>query len=165
MSTTAPKSAKPYWIITAAVIILLAACTLFYHQQLTKTAAQTQAAQEAARLDYDTALINACLPQVQEAIDSFYADYLSTSPTAANYVTTVESVATDENHNNATVVLTVYPYVGPHDSVGTDRITLALSNTGNITVQTFEHLNNCALPDNLSDLILQPLPKGQEEQE
>ena len=161
MSDPAPRSAKPYWLIACAAIILLAASTLFYHQQLSKTAAEAQAAQEAARLDYDVALINACLPQVQEAVDNFYADYLSITPTAANYVTTVESVTTDDNHNNATVVLNVYPYVGPHDSVGCDRITLTLSNTGTITVQDFAHLKSETLPDNLSNLIIKPLPAGQ----
>ena len=162
MSTTAPKSAKLYWIISAAVILLLAGCILFYHQQLSKTAAQSQADQEAVRLSYDTALINSCLPKVQEAVDGFYADYLTSSPTVTNYVTTVESVTCDDNYNQATVVLELTPYVGAHDAVGTDRITLSLSNTGDITMQTFVHLNNYTLPDHLSDLILQPLPDGQE---
>ena len=158
MSNRTPKSAKPYSVLALAIIVLLAAGGAFYQHQLSQQAAEAQIAQEAARLPYDTALINACLPQVQDAVEDFYDDYLSIAPTVTNYVTEVQDVTTDENGNNATVVLLVSPYVGPHDPVGGDQITLAIRNNGDIITQDYQHLSNCALPENLADLVIQPLP-------
>ena len=161
MSNRIHKSAKPFLVLVLIAVVILAAASAFYHHQLNQNATQAQAEQQAVRMSYDTALINACLPQIQEAVDDFYADYLSISPTVANYVTVVENVTTDENGNNATVVLTVGPYVGPHDTVGSDQITLAIQNNGDISVEEYKHLYNYALPEHLADLIIQPLPGEQ----
>lgn len=155
------KSTHYYWVLVLAAIIILAAGSAFMYHQLSQNAAKTQAEQEAAHLSYDIALINACLPQIEEAVEDFYADYLSIPPTVTNYVTTLQNVTTDKNGNNATIILTVSPYVGPHEPVGSDQITLAVRCDGSIIVQDYQHLSNCALPDNLADLIIQPLPDGQ----
>ena len=161
MPNPTAKSPKPYALLILAVVVILACAGVFYHHQLSQNAAQAQEAQQAKDSAHDTALINACLPQVQEAVTDFYADYLTVSPTAANYVTTLQTITTDENNNNATIVLTVEPYVGPHDPVGRDQVTLAIHNTGDIIVEDYQHLYSCALPEHLTDLLIQPLPGEQ----
>lgn len=77
------------------------------------------------------------MPQIEEAVEDFYADYLSIPPTVTNYVTTLQNVTTDKNGNNATIILMVSPYVGPHEPVGGDQITLAVRCEGSIIVQDY----------------------------
>jgi hypothetical protein len=56
-----------------------------------------------------------------------------------------------------TVVLQAAPYVGPHLSVGVDRITMEIGLSG-VTVEKYEHLESHPLPPHYQDIWKKPLP-------
>lgn len=108
---------------------------------------------------YNTLLINTYLDKLQEASNDFYDEYLTTSPTVAYYVVSVKKISSDPS-TNATGFITfiVEPFVGPHDTVGTDQISFSADYTGTIELKEFKHLKSYALPDNLKSIVKKPFP-------
>ena len=51
----------------------------------------------------------------------------------------------------------VQPYVGPHLSVGRDRITLKID-LDKVKVEKFEHIESFELPPNYQNIIKKKLP-------
>ena len=104
------------------------------------------------------------MPSIKDAVDRFYEPYLTIEPTVVPYngaeITQIhggERILEGINDSQYTVVVDVLPYIGPHISIGKDRITLAVRPDG-ITVEKFEHLESYDLPSNYRSLIKKPLP-------
>ena len=56
------------------------------------------------------------------------------------------------------VTVEVLPYVGAHNSVGKDRITIHVYPWGTATVEKHEHLESYDLPPHQKYKIIKPLP-------
>ena len=89
-------------------------------------------------------VITLLMPSVRYAVGSFYAPYLTTMPVVAGYYgTTIVDIQGGEQiregiyHSDYTVTIDVTPYVGPHISVGKDRITLNFKSS-EIAVTNYE---------------------------
>jgi len=54
------------------------------------------------------------------------------------------------------IIVEVEPYIGPHLSVGKDRITLKVTNQGIVSVEKFMHIESYELPANHQDIIIKP---------
>lgn len=87
---------------------------------------------------------------IQEQVEQFYAPYYTVTPTVAYYFTTVTGIREEEAGASAT--FTTFPYLGPHDTVGTDEVTFYIDRSGTVTDTQFRHLQNDSLPANLSHL-------------
>lgn len=113
---------------------------------------------DSTREELRTIIALILMPEVQKAVDAFYAPYLSVLPEADATFARVENIVAGPNNTRYTVVIETEPYVGAHVSVGRDRVTLKISASGAIAVIRFEHLNSYPLPPHLMPLIKNPLP-------
>ena len=108
---------------------------------------------------YYQLLVTILYPYVQKAIDNFYNEYMTYLPGEAPYgYEFIEIEKTPELNYSFTVVLEVQPYVGPHLSVGRDRITFSIDLDG-VKLKKFEHLESYELPPNYQTIIKKKLPK------
>ncbi len=109
--------------------------------------------------DSNMALINTYLKSIQDASDDFYDEYFTISPRIDYYNVSVKEISLD-NPTNPTSLITFIsePFVGPHDTVGTDEITFLVDYLGNIKLKEFKHIKSYSLPDNLKGLVKKPIP-------
>ena len=108
---------------------------------------------------YYNLFVTILYPYVQKAIDNFYGEYMTYLPSEAPYgYELIKIEKTPELNYSFTVVLEVQPYVGPHLSVGRDRITFSIDLDG-VKVKQFEHLESYELPPNYQSIIKKKLPK------
>ncbi len=100
-------------------------------------------------------------PYVDKAIDDFYDEYLTYLPLEDTWDYRVLSIrAPQPGDYFYTVILEVLPYVGPHLTVGRDRITLKIDNRGNVVLEKFEHLESHELPPHYQNMIKKKLPSN-----
>lgn len=98
-------------------------------------------------------------PYVEKSIDNYYDEYMTYLPGEAPYsYKFIKIEKTPELNYSFTIVLEVQPYVGPHLSVGRDRITFNIDIDG-VKVKKFEHLESYELPPNYQNIIKKKLPK------
>jgi hypothetical protein len=109
---------------------------------------------------YKNLLITLIFPHVQKAIDDYYNEYMNTLPGEDPWSYKILSIKTNPTYKqySYTIDLEVYPYVGPHISVGKDHITLKID-LETVTVVKFEHLESHKLPPRYQDIIKKPLPE------
>jgi hypothetical protein len=99
------------------------------------------------------------IPEIQSAVNEFYAPYLTIQPTVVAFLgSKIVGIDGGENSSHYTVTVEIFPYIGPHISVGSDRLMLYISPLGNVTVKNFEHLESAYLPWNLQPALKKPLP-------
>lgn len=102
---------------------------------------------------YYNLFITMLYPYVEIAIQNYYSEYFTYLPGEAPYSYKFINIEKTPGKNYSfTVVLEVQPYVGPHLSVGRDRITFKIELDG-VTVEKFEHLASYQLPPNYQDII------------
>ncbi len=106
-----------------------------------------------------TIVLTLLMPEIRCAVDEFYEPYLTVRPTVVAYYGS-KIVGIDGGRDSAhyTVTVEVLPYIGPHLSVGRDRLTLYISPSGIVTVKNFEHLESGRLPRHYQASIKKPLP-------
>lgn len=110
------------------------------------------------QLYYDL-FITMLYPYVEKSIDNYYDEYMTFLPSEAPYsYNFIKIEKTPQLNYSFTIVLEVQPYVGPHLSVGRDRITFNIDIDG-VKVKKFEHLESYELPPNYQNIIKKKLPK------
>lgn len=104
------------------------------------------------------------MPQIQDAVNSFYEPYLTIEPTVVPYFDSKivnirggERIHDGVYNSQYTLTVEVFPYVGPHLAVGKDRITLDVQIDG-VTVKNYEHVESYTLPSNHQSLMKKTLP-------
>ncbi|SET40315.1 DUF3888 domain-containing protein [Paenibacillus sp. NFR01] len=91
-------------------------------------------------------------PAIRQQIDKYYSKKLTVIPTFDPFIgSSVERVKYQPSGIDVTV--TVIPYVGPHNSVGKDRMTFHISNLGKVTATDYKHLEDYKLPPNWQYII------------
>ncbi len=110
------------------------------------------------QLYYDL-FITMLYPYVGKSIDNYYGEYMTYLPGEAPYsYKFIKIERTPKLNYSFTIVLEVQPYVGPHISVGRDRITFTIDIDG-VKLKKFEHLESYELPPNYQNIIKKKLPK------
>lgn len=84
-------------------------------------------------------------PTVRAQIEGYYKYKLTESPTFAPFLGG-NSLDFKYFNSHIDVVVTVIPYVGPHLSVGKDKMKFQINNTGKIVVVSYEHIEDYKLP-------------------
>ena len=107
--------------------------------------------------ELDNLVLTLLMPSIREAVNSFYEPYLTIEPTVATYYAS-KIIEIQGEGSNYTVTVEVFPYVGPHISVGKDRITLNIKQDS-VSVENYEHLESHELPQHLQSLLKKPLPQ------
>jgi hypothetical protein len=75
---------------------------------------------------------------LQQAVDSYYDSQLGVA--VANY--TGDIISLTHTSHGYYIKFRIYPYVGPHNTVGTDEIGYFVSNSGNITLKDYVHIKD-----------------------
>ncbi len=97
-------------------------------------------------------------PYVQKAIADYYCEYMTLLPCEAPYSYKFTSIEKTPGLNYSyTLEMEVQPYVGPHLSVGRDRITFKIE-LNEVKVEKFEHIESYELPTNYQNIIKKKLP-------
>jgi Protein of unknown function (DUF3888) len=102
-------------------------------------------------------------PEIDKAVSDFYSEYLTETPLVYPYQVEIVNVNRIGGFRTFQFLITLEttPVVGPHISVGKDRLTFEISPTiipGQIKLKKFEHLETHELPPNWQDIIKQRVP-------
>ena len=110
-------------------------------------------------------VITLLMPELINTVNAFYSQYLSENPTIMSYfgchITDIkgsELIHEGIQNSDYTVTVEVLPYVGAHNPVGKDRITVHIYPWGTVTVKKHEHLESYELPPHQQYKIIKPLP-------
>ena len=107
---------------------------------------------------YYDLFITMLFPYVEEAIADYYNEYMTYPPTEAPWSYKFIRIERMPNLSYSfTVELEVQPYIGPHLSVGRDRITFKIE-LDKVSVEKFEHVESYELPPNYQDVINKKFP-------
>ena len=95
-------------------------------------------------------------PELQNASDNFYSEYLSDNPIVANYSGKI--VDLKKNEQGYYIKFGIEPYLGPHIPVGYDEAEYFVDNFGTISLLNFAHKKNYEFPTRLGVTIKKPIP-------
>lgn len=120
-------------------------------------AENTNTPQEPREHVYKDMLMLFLSPHIQKAVNEYYAKLLTQNPMVYPYqVEVVKAERIDGMHFSLVVETT--PVVGPHISVGLDRLTFEIDPTipDDVKLIKFEHLKTHELPDHWKHIIRRP---------
>ncbi|MGL4346350.1 MAG: DUF3888 domain-containing protein [Cellulosilyticaceae bacterium] len=105
------------------------------------------------------ALLLTLLPQIEQQVNLYYSNYFSKVPTTAQYVTDIEQLEKTPHTSGYayTLVVSVEPYFGPHNTIGRDLLTFDIGING-AHFRSFNHVASYPIPDKYDEYILKPLP-------
>lgn len=82
-------------------------------------------------------------PNIQKAVNDYYKASIGISPSVDPWQTDIQYIERPHGYRTYLfqIKLEVLPYIGPHRTIGADRITLEVS-TGEVRVVKFEHIES-----------------------
>lgn len=99
------------------------------------------------------------LDEIDKAVSNYYSEYLTESPLVYPYQIDIVNVKRVGEFRtfHFYITLEVIPVVGPHLSVGKDKVTFEISPTipGQVKLKKFEHLETHELPPSWKHIIKQ----------
>ncbi|MGM0834750.1 MAG: DUF3888 domain-containing protein [Bacillota bacterium] len=97
--------------------------------------------------------------EINVAVTDYYSDYLTISPIVYGYMVDVISAERVGGYRSFgfTVTLEVTPVVGPHQSVGIDRLKFDIGPAGG-KLLAYKHLETHELPDNWKHILKNSSP-------
>lgn len=104
---------------------------------------------------YQDIFLSLLLPYIQNEVDKYYSKYLTSPPIVDPYMVDILSAQRPNGYRTYffRLKLQVNSYIGPHNSVGLDYITVTVGGSGDVKVEKFEHIKSYALPPNYDHLI------------
>lgn len=104
---------------------------------------------------YQDIFMSLLLPYIQNEVDKYYSKYLIYPPVVAPYTVYVLSAIRPNGYRSFVfnLKLRVDSYIGPHNGVGQDLITLTVDGAGDVKIEKFEHIKSYKLPPNYQDII------------
>jgi len=104
---------------------------------------------------YQDIFISLLLPYIQNEVDKYYSKYLTQTPMVAPYTVYVLNAERPNGYRTFSfrLKLQVDSYIGPHNSVGLDYITVTIEGLGDVKIDKFEHIKSYMLPPNYEDII------------
>lgn len=110
--------------------------------------------------EYEQLLVRTYLHDMQAAIDNFYDEYFTIAPKIEYFNTYIKDVIKQNGLIEVTFIAD--PFIGPHDTVGTDEITFTVDFRGDVELKKYNHVVSYSLPENLSKLSIKPIPGNYE---
>lgn len=96
-------------------------------------------------------------PEIDKAVSDYYSEYLTETPLVYPYQVEIVNVERIGGFRTFHFIITLEttPVVGPHISVGKDRLTYEISPIipGQIKLKKFQHLETHELPSHWQDII------------
>jgi hypothetical protein len=99
-------------------------------------------------------------PSIQKAVNNYYKKYFKILPTVAPYEVDVLGIDRPFGYRTFVFVIKVQvmPYIGPHNSVGVDNITLKIEPGSKVQIEKYEHIKSFELPSNYQNAIIDKWP-------
>lgn len=96
---------------------------------------------------YQDVFITLLLPYIEEAVTDYYEKNTGYSPSVDPWEPDIISIARPKGYRTFLFVikLEVSPFLGAHNSIGVDRLTIRVS-SGEIKVEEFEHIKDFPIP-------------------
>ncbi len=110
--------------------------------------------QESREELYHDLFITLLLPYIDKGVEDYYSELLTDSPIVYPYMVKVVSAERDYGYRSFrfSVMLEVTPVVGPHISVGKDKLTFAISSRTPKLIE-YNHIETHQLPEHWKHLI------------
>lgn len=106
---------------------------------------------------YRDVVLSLLIPYIQKEINNYYKEYLTESPTIAPYSVDIISAKREGGYGYLIELEVIaHPYVGPHDTVGDDRMIIETGAFGSVKIKKFEHIKSYPLPWNWQHIIKKP---------
>lgn len=139
-------------IATLSILIVVVFTT---NNTYVKTTAK-QADEESQDILYQDVIITALAPTIDNAIDEYYKNVLSYLPGYDSSFIKILNIERPNGDRTSYFIINieVEPFIGPHITVGKDRISIKLSYPGIQEIQKFEHLEDYPLPERYKNLYL-----------
>ncbi len=96
---------------------------------------------------YQDVFMTMLLPYIQEAVSNYYEENTGYSPNVDPYGPVILSIERPNGYRTFLFIikLEVAPYLGAHNSIGVDHITIRVS-AGEVKVEKFEHIKSYPVP-------------------
>lgn len=124
------------------------------------TSSSTETAYEALRQSqqelYQDVFVTLLNPCIKKAIDDYYEPLLTTSPMYSPESVKILNLERPMGYRSFSFIieLQIESYVGPHDSIGVDQLTIRVgAGEDGVKVEKFEHIKSYELSPNLQELI------------
>lgn len=107
---------------------------------------------------YRDIFITLLYPHINRAIGDYYSQYLKYLPGEDPWSIKILDIEREKAFEFI-VNVEAMPYIGPHNSVGTDHITFRILLFGGIKLEKYEHIQSFSIPPNYQDIIIKWPPK------
>ncbi|BCG60004.1 DUF3888 domain-containing protein [Paenibacillus sp. URB8-2] len=111
--------------------------------------------QDSTELQLQDMLMLLLSPAIQDAVNKYYLKYLKEPPLVYPYQIDVIQIERKNGFRGFSFLLTVevMPVVGPHISVGMDRITFEISAGPTVKLIKYNHIKDFELPPNWKNIL------------
>ncbi|NGM81566.1 DUF3888 domain-containing protein [Paenibacillus sp. 7124] len=111
--------------------------------------------QDSTELQIQDMLMLLLTPAIQDAVNNYYLKYLKEPPLVYPYQIDVVQIERKNGFRSFMLLLTVevMPVVGPHITVGMDRITFEISAGPTVKLKKYNHIKDFELPPNWKNIL------------
>lgn len=143
---------KRILVVTIFIVIVV---FIFIKYSFTNTTVM-QTNDESQDILYQDVIITALAPTINTAIADYYKKILTVSPGYGSRSIKILDIERPNGNRtwNFVINIEVEPFVGPHITVGKDRITISLSYPGTQEVLEFEHIKDYPLPTHYQEIYI-----------
>lgn len=142
-------------VCVISILTVVASFVVQYNVYAITIKPQFQITNDSKEIIYRDVVLSLIVPYMKKEINNYYKEYLTESPTIAAYSVDIINVKRVGGNRIQLDVIT-HPYVGPHITVGDDRMIIEIAADGSIELKNFEHVKSHPLPWNWKHIIKKP---------
>ncbi|MFL0165267.1 DUF3888 domain-containing protein [Candidatus Clostridium helianthi] len=141
---------KIVFAISISIVVTSFICPFYAYAAAIKQ--QSSITDDSKEIIYRDIVLSLLIPYIQKEINNYYKEYLTESPTIAPYSVDIVNVKRVSVYRIQFEVI-AHPYVGPHITVGDDRMIIETAADGSVEIKKFEHIKSYELPWNWKHII------------
>lgn len=146
---------KVIFLISLLIVLTSIAFPSYAYEATTKQ--QYETIENSKEIIYRDVVLSLLVPYMQKEVNNYYMDYFTELPYVAPFMVDIIS-AKRENGSGFLIELEViaHPFIGPHDTVGDDRMIIETGAGGSVKIKKFEHIKSYPLTWNWQHIIKKP---------
>lgn len=145
--------------ITLILIFILCLTGLFYADKSFALDTKELSKEEVSKLPedsmdkiYQDLIICLFIPYIQKEVNNYYQEYLTEMPIVFPDSVDIVNIKRESGYGIQSELI-VYPFVGPYNYVGDDRIIIETGVGGYVKIIKFEHIKSYQLPWNWQHIV------------